>query len=353
MIRCLVVDDSQTMRQLLKAYLNSPDIKVVAEAADANEALEQAIKVRPDVITMDIHMPGEDGFSAIETIMSHAPAPIVVVSSLTDDESLKVGFRALQAGAVEVLPKPGGTGAELQKQIRDLRTSVLAMKGVKVISRKPQKDRRKLTALPFAALPHRVCSIGLVASTGGPVALRAILSVLPKDFPIPILVVQHIVDSFCSGAVAWLNNECELTVKMAAHGDLLEGGNVYFAGPGRHLLVRAGRVHLRADAPIYGHLPSGNALLSSLARECGRDAAGVILTGMGDDGVEGLLEMRKAGAYTAAQGPQSSLIFGMPKEAQNRGAAEVMLELPDIPRALLQFAQAVRTTGVADPAPEL
>jgi two-component system chemotaxis response regulator CheB len=286
---------------------------------------------------MDIQMPGEDGFSAIEAIMMQAPAPIVVVSSLTDDESMKVGFRALQAGAVEVLPKPGTEPRGLAKQIQDLRTAVIAMKGVRVISRRPSKG------LPPAQLPavhaKRVTAIGIVASTGGPVALRSVLSTLPKSFPVPILVVQHIVDSFCSGAVAWLDNECDLSVKIAVHGAPLVGGTVYFAGPGRHLTVRGGRVHLSGDTPIRGHLPAGNALFSSLARECGKDAAGVILTGMGDDGVEGLLEMRKTGAYTLAQGPRSSLIFGMPKEALARGAAEGMLELPDIPGALLQFAK--------------
>lgn len=344
MIRCLIADDSPTFRRVLRELLSrEPGIEVVGEAADGASAVEQAIALRPDVVTMDVEMPGQDGFAAIDQIMRRAPVPILVIGAGADDEGLGISYRAVQLGAVEVLPKPSARDpARYEAQSRAIRQAVRAVAGVKVVTRPSDGARR----YPSTLGGEKVACIGIAASTGGPAALRSILSALPRDFSAPILVVQHILDGFCEGFARWLGGELALEVKLAEDGERPRPGTVYLAPSDRHLLVSLGRLRLDDGEPLRGSRPSASLLFASLAREYGRSAAGLVLTGMGDDGASGLEALRKAGGFTAAQGPESATVYGMPRAALETGAATFSLELGEIPALLTRL-----TAGLPAPIP--
>jgi two-component system chemotaxis response regulator CheB len=374
-IRVLVADDSPSFRAVLRAILEAaPEIEVVAEAVDGDEAVRLTARLRPDVVTMDVRMPGKDGLSAIAEIMERAPTPVVVVSAEIGPENQQVSFRALALGAIEVLRKPSSVEPGVFEADADaIRTAVRAMHGLKLVTRHPRSRgspggpaaapsraahpaltppavlpaltpsrplaRADLSSGPAPRLPVR--AVGLVASTGGPPALARLLAGLPGDFPASILVVQHIASGFEAGLVQWLARETALRVKLAEHGEPLRPGTVYLAGQGRHLTALVGTAFLDDGPPVRGFRPSGTVLLASLAREFGATAAGVILTGMGDDGVAGLVALGERGGATLAQGPASAVVFGMPREAIERGAARA-LELDELAPALVRLAQGTR-----------
>jgi two-component system, chemotaxis family, protein-glutamate methylesterase/glutaminase len=333
-IRVLIADDSTTFRAVLRTVLTrSPDLEVVGEAIDGAQAVEKVLAERPDVVTMDVRMPGQDGIAAIREIMARAPTPVVVVSAEGGPSHQAVVFRALSAGAVEVLAKPSSSEpSRFEREAEAICLAVRAVAGLKlagrsrpaeVPARRPGPGRRPARA------------VGLAASTGGPPALARLLSALPGRFPAPILVVQHIAEGFEGGLARWLAGETALSVKLAEHGERLEAATVYIAPQASHLTVRAGAVFLDGGPPQGGFRPSANALFRSLAREFGPSAAGVILTGMGDDGVEGLRDLDERGGATLAQGPASSVVYGMPRAAFERGAARQLLELDDLAATLL------------------
>jgi two-component system, chemotaxis family, protein-glutamate methylesterase/glutaminase len=378
MIRCLVVDDSRAFRAILRAILSQAQgVEVVGEAADGDEAVAKVHALRPDVVTMDVRMPGKDGLGAIADIMAGAPTPIVVVSAEAGPERQGIAFEALQLGAIEVLGKPRSDGAgRFERDAEAIRLAVRAVAGLKLVTRHARARRAvapvkpaplrgsdapaprrpaptlvpgtmpvvSLAPAPWTAprpagLPAAERVIGIAASTGGPAALARILAALPGEFPLPILVVQHIAQGFEGGLVHWLAGETSLRVKLAADGDALAAGSVFIAPDGRHMGIVAGRIRLWDGAPIRGFRPSGTVLFQSLASECGANAAGLVLSGMGDDGSEGLASLRARGAWTAAQGPATSVIFGMPRAAIERGAAAETLELDEVAAALLKFAR--------------
>ncbi len=358
MIRCLVVDDSRTFRAILRTILSrAPGVEVVGEAADGHEAVRQVLALAPDVVTMDARMPGRDGLAAIDEIMRTRPTPIVVVSGETGADRQEMAFRALQLGAIEVLPKPRSDGAAFDRDAESIRMAVRAVAGLKLVTRHARwlapaaPGDAPAHAVPIPArtpmpLPSGVLGLlaprvlGIAASTGGPAALARILAALPGGYPLPILVVQHIAPGFERGFVHWLGAETPLAVRLAADGDALEPGTVLVGPDGEHLCVEQGRVRLDAGPPVHGFRPSGTALFESLARAYGGGAAGLVLSGMGDDGAEGLALVRRAGGFTAAQGPKTSAIFGMPRVAIERGAAAVTLELDDVAPALVRLARA-------------
>ena len=384
MIRVLVADDSRSFRAVLRAILEKvPEIEVIAEAADGAEAVALAARHRPDVVTMDVRMPGKDGLTAIEEIMARHPTPIVVVSAEVGPENQHTSFRALQLGAVEVLRKPAATEpGRFEREAEDIRLAVRSVAGLTLMTRHPRvrpspADRggplltpaplrpaagppeaagalqpqrlRVVPAGPAAPEPpspllHRVASraVGVVASTGGPPALGRLLGGLPAGFPAAILVVQHIATGFEVGLVHWLARQTPLTVKLAEQGEPLRTGTVYLAPERRHLTALVGTVFLDDGPPVRGFRPSGTALFQALAREFGPAATGVILTGMGDDGADGLKAVRERGGATIAQGQGSCVVFGMPKEAIERGAAAETLELDEIAPALLQHVRGAR-----------
>lgn len=386
MIRVLVADDARTFRAVLRAILEQvPEIEVVGEAVDGAQAVALALTLRPDVITMDVRMPGKDGLAAIEELMVRAPTPVVVVSAAVGPEHQETAFRALQLGAVEVLGKPSSTEpGRFEREAESIRRAVRAVAGLRLVTRRararpgegpaltptgtraftpsgmpaltpagspaftpagmpppspaaPPAPRPEPALTPGPAPRARADAIGVVASTGGPPALGRLLGGLPAGLPAAVLVVQHIAAGFEVGLAHWLSGQTRLTVKLADHGEPLRPGVVYLAREGRHLTARAGAAFLDDAPPVRGFRPSGTPLLHSLAREYGPCAAGLILTGMGDDGVEGLEALRARGGATFAQGPASSVVYGMPREAARRGAASATLELDELAPALVRL----------------
>lgn len=342
MIRCLIADDSPTFRWVLKELLErDPDIRVVGEAVDGRDALEKTLELKPDVLTLDVNMPRLDGLSVLRDLMTRAAIPILVLTAAADDETDQVSFRALSLGALEVLAKPRAEDpARFAAQSEEIRRAVRTIAGIKPITRRSLPPVEAPSSTPFleGPAPGPVSAIGIATSTGGPAALQRILSALPADFPVPILVVQHTADGFTPAMVKWLAGETKLRVAVAEHGEPLAPGTVRFAPDRRHLMVSLGRVRLDDGPAVRGFRPSGSVLLASLAREFGAAAAGFVLTGMGEDGVSGLKLIRERGGPTFAQGRATSVVWGMPRAATEQGAAEWSLELEQVAPALLRLA---------------
>lgn len=312
-VRVLVVDDSPLCVDVLATRIaRDPRLEVAGVAYDGLRAVELAARLRPSVITMDLHMPRLDGVAAIRRIMQESPTPILVVTS-ADDRSL-AAFEALRHGAADLMekPRPGDGEDALCSRIWAL---------ARARRRTPSVAPLRPVVRPVRDSATR--AIGLVASTGGPAALNAILSRLPANLGAAILVVQHLPVGFAPRLARWLDTASPLTVSVAADGDRLEPGRVFLAGDEHHLTVDGSRrVKLEKGPAVNGHLPSGTRLLESLAHALGSAAAGVVLTGMGKDGADGLLAIRRAGGRTAAQDESTSVVYGMPRAAVDVGAAD-------------------------------
>jgi two-component system chemotaxis response regulator CheB len=337
-ISVLVVEDSATMRLLLEAIVESdPRLELAGSCADAESAIEFLTTRRPDVISMDILLPGMDGLEAIRRILAEYPIPIVVISSTASSAESRHAMEALHAGALAALAKPDGPASpDFSKQSRRIADQLVALSQVKVIRRHPARESRqpRQTPAPSPAPPVSAGKatrvVGIAASTGGPVALVDLLAPLPASFPLPILLVQHIAPGFAESFADWLDGALELRVACAKNGETLEAGRIYLAPDGRHLAVRGDRAVLLDTPPSGVHKPSGNVLFNTLARDYGAAAVGIILTGMGRDGSEGLLAMRRAGAWTCGQAEESCAVFGMPLAAKEAGALCELLPIPAI-----------------------
>lgn len=346
MIRVLIVDDSLTLRILIRRILESDqEIIVAGEAVNGEEAIALCRKLNPDIITMDIHMPGMDGYEAIRHIMAEMPRPIVVLTSTESDIRLGITYKAIESGALMVIGKPKGMPG-IDPDADTLASHIKAMADVKVVRRKKwsQMDPPKMPGNAASPNGSRLQPVRLVAvgvSTGGPPALQVILSRLPAGFPAPILVVQHISRSFINGLATWLSETTPLQVKVAQSGEKLKPGTVYLAPDGQHLTVtQDGSVWLKNMPLVDGHCPSATVLFESAAAVNGPETAGVILTGMGSDGARGLKTLHDAGGYTIAQDEASCIIFGMPKEAIAMGAVNEVLPLELISDRLKQLVLA-------------
>ncbi|MCJ2183960.1 chemotaxis response regulator protein-glutamate methylesterase [Novosphingobium sp. 1949] len=351
-IRVLIVDDSASVRQTMKAILEEdPAIEVMATAADPFAAARLIQNEIPDVITLDVEMPRMDGITFLRKIMSQCPIPVVMCSSLTEEGSATL-IQALEAGAVDVILKPKMGVADHLNEARDtIRHVVKGAARARVDKRSantPREPQKKLTAdavLPppsgkaMARTTEMVVCIG--ASTGGTEALREVLEALPANSP-GIVIVQHMPEKFTSAFARRLDSLCEVSIKEAENGDTVMRGHVLIAPGGKHtMLERQGARYLVSvrDGPLVSrHRPSVDVLFRSAARSAGSNAVGIIMTGMGDDGARGLLEMKEAGARTIAQDEASSIVFGMPKEAIARGGAEKIVPLGTIARELLRAA---------------
>ena len=355
-VRVLVIDDSASVRQTLVAVLEAdPDIEVMGVAPDPFVAARRIQEEIPDVITLDVEMPRMDGITFLRKLMSQRPIPVVMCSSLTESGSETL-MEALEAGAVDVILKPKIGAADHLSEIGDrIRHVVKAAAHARLgamrrdYSAAGEGPSKKLTAdavLPpptgraMAKTTEKVVCIG--ASTGGTESLRAVLEALPANAP-GIVIVQHMPEKFTAAFARRLNTLCKVEVREASHGDPVLRGHVLIA-PGDHhiLLERQGaryQVSVRQGPLVSRHRPSVDVLFRSAARCAGTNAVGIIMTGMGDDGARGLLEMKDAGAHTIAQDEATSVVFGMPKEAINRGAALKILPLDRLPGEIMQATQ--------------
>jgi two-component system chemotaxis response regulator CheB len=325
-IKVLVVDDSPTVREfLVRTFDSAPGMKVVAQAASGEAAIAATRSLQPDVVTMDVKMPGIDGLEATRRIMHECPVPIVIVSGIYEDQ-VAASFQALEAGALAFVRKPAmsdadAVGTELVRTVR-------LMSEVKVVRRKERAPT------PAARMPsrlidtsgHSVLLVAVGASTGGPAALISFLNALPLHACPPILIVQHIAVGFTEGLVTWLSRSTQHVVSQAIDGETIGFGRVYVAPEGLHMGVsRFGKIVLADTAPESGLRPAVSHLFRSVRMAYGAKAAAVLLSGMGKDGAQELLELRQGGALTFAQDKDSSLIFGMPGEAARLNAAQYVL----------------------------
>lgn len=336
-IRVLLVDDSQSVRAVLRRFFSrTPDIQVVGEAEDGEQAVRALLDVQPHVVVMDLQMPNVDGYAAIERIMGLRPTPIIVLSSRANRNQMQTAFDAIKRGALEVLPKPEDTPS-WQQLADSLPETVRTV--ARVARLQPAAPRRPKRAAPaLDAAPQELGWIAIGASTGGPAAIREFFDEIPAEAPVRFLIVQHIAAGFEVGFADWLNKELPLDVRVAHDGEKPRRGSVRIAPSGSHLLLEAGGViHLDTRTPARrGHRPSCDELFLSCAETCPREVAGVLMTGMGADGVEGLLALRQAGGLTMAQDEASSVVFGMPRVALEKKAADVALPPRDLARALMR-----------------
>jgi two-component system chemotaxis response regulator CheB len=345
MIKVLITEDSPVVRGYLQYVLNSdPDIEVIGIAENGEEAVRMVQTHKPDVVTMDIHMPKMDGFEATRQIMETNPVPIVICSASWNPEEVDKTFRTMEAGAVAALEKPRGMGhPDSEASVRELLQTIKLMAGVKVVRRWSKGHERKTPAAririhePAAKdLKYKIVVMG--SSTGGPMVLQTILAGLPKDFPLPILIVQHIAPGFLNGLGEWLSRTTNLQVHIAENGETVSPGKVYLAPDGNQMGVGSDdRIVLSPNKGEYILCPAVAHLFQTALHSFGKQAIAVLLTGMGRDGADELKELHDRGAVTIAQDKESSVVHGMPGEAIKLGAATHVLSAANVPKKLVEL----------------
>ncbi|MEO6095802.1 MAG: chemotaxis response regulator protein-glutamate methylesterase [Fibrobacteria bacterium] len=337
-IKVLIVDDSALVRDVFSRELSQdPEIEVVGAVPNPFVARDEIVRLRPDVITLDIEMPRMDGLTFLRKLMKHHPIPVVVISSLTPKGG-ELALEAMDLGAVDVMCKPGAAYSvgDLATEIRD---KVKAAARTPVGAALHRKQPPPATRLSLTRTTHKIVAIG--ASTGGTKALEYVLTSLPANSP-GIIIVQHMPEHFTRSFAERLNTLCAIEVKEAVDGDAVTPGKAIIAAGNFHLLLdRSGAVYqarVKSGPLVSRHRPSVDILFRSAARFAGRNAIGVILTGMGSDGAGGMKEMKDAGAATVAQDEASCVVYGMPKEAVARGGVDYILSLTEIPEKILELA---------------
>ena len=314
-IQVLLTDDSPTMLQVLTRLLSAqPDVTVVGTARDGEEAVALARSLKPDVITLDVQMPGMDGLGATERIMAETPCRILMVSGAPDTD---LSFRALQAGALEVIAKPQGSPEDVA------RFGVRLLSAIRLLAEVPLVAKRREGQANPPPLPagRKVAAFGLFSSIGGPTALASLLWLLPRSLPYPLFIAQHITPGFTVGLHRWLSSLSPLPVEIARASEQPRPGTVYLAPDGHHLRVgiQGELVIEKASGTTF---PSGDLLLASLSRAYGPNAAGAVLSGMGEEGAVGLMAIKRAGGLTFAQDPETCLVAGMPESALRNKSTE-------------------------------
>ncbi len=340
MIRVLIVDDSALVRKILTEQLSAcDDIEVVGTAADPYIARDKIVALHPDVITLDIEMPRMDGLTFLAKLMKYYPVPTVIVSSLTPQNS-DATLRALRLGAVEVISKPGSqytVSEDSSRLIRAIRAAAVARPVRQQQEQSGGASESGAHNGARLATTHKVLAIG--ASTGGTVAIESVLRELPSSMP-GTVIVQHMPEHFTEAFAKRLNSVCAMEVREAKDNDSVVPGTALVAPGNRHMVLQLSgaryQVKIKEGPPVHYQRPSVDVLFHSVARNAGSNALGILLTGMGSDGAKGLLAMRQSGAYTIAQDEESSVVFGMPKEAVNLGAACEVTALSQIPRSVVR-----------------
>jgi two-component system chemotaxis response regulator CheB len=339
MIRILVVDDSAFSRKVITKILeNIPDVQVVDTASDGQDALKKVLKLRPDLITLDLEMPNMDGFTFLRWVMSTIPTPVIVVSAQEADENV---FKAMDLGALDFVVKPTRhPSAELEDIKADLIQRVLA---VPLFQERKTREKMEMEAqrtkeILMKGVPvQKPSAIVIASSTGGPPAIQSILRNLPSTFDVPILIAQHMPRTFTALFAERLNKYTGLQVTEAIDAEMLEPGHVYIAPGGKHMLVRKRRNEFRIEIsprhPAARYHPSADVLFESVANEAGSKTIGCVLTGMGDDGCIGLKHIKSKGGITIAESERTAIIFGMPQEAIRAGIVDFVLPLPEISTA--------------------
>ena len=337
-IKVLVVEDSPVVRDLITHILtHAPDIRVIAAAATGEEAIATAARLKPDLITMDVNLPGIDGYEATRRIMETCPAPIIIVSGTYDPQDLGKTFRMVEAGALAILPPPLGIGhPEFRARADELIRTVKLMSEIKVVRRWPKSLAKPAPKIEVKKTSNKIEVVALGASTGGPLVLKMILEGLGADFPAPVLMVQHMSPGFVRGLAEWLQQSTRFPVQVGQHQEQILPGNAYLAPDGFHMEIdRFGRIELNTAAPVNGLRPAIAPLFRSVAESYGPHAVGILLTGMGTDGAAELAAMNAKGAITIAQDKESSVVHGIPGEAIKLGAAMYVLA-PEQIAALLK-----------------
>jgi len=342
-IKVLIVDDSAYSRQTIKKMLETePGVEVIGIASDGIEAMAKTLRLKPDLITLDFEMPAMDGFSFLRWLMKENPIPVIMVSSYSDTKTV---FKALELGAVDFIAKPTKKASiELQSIEKDL---ILKVKGIKNLRMDKLSRNLSMLSAEVEAPVKAEAAVGAIevvaigSSTGGPAALQIILTRLPHNFSASVIVSQHMPRGFTGPLAERLDQLSEMKIREAEDGDIVERGRVLICPGGYHMMLKKkGRdcyVQLKEAVQEDKYVPSVDVMMASAAEYYGNKALGVILTGMGNDGKKGMLEIKSKGGYTIAESEETAVVFGMPAEAISAGAAEKVLPLPQIPVELISI----------------
>ncbi|WP_324764817.1 chemotaxis protein CheB (plasmid) [Sinorhizobium meliloti] len=345
MTRILLATPTPDLEELVKdAAETDSSVELVGVAKTGKDAVKMIRKLLPDIVAVEVRLAGDDGAETVREIMITAPTPVVMVAYHNGSQLGAMSARALDAGALAVIPAPTGSGKPHERgAVEKFLSTLKAMAQVKVVRqwRKKTNGDRPVEDIARPPPDTAIGVVGIAASTGGPTAIRSILRELPSDFPAPILIVQHMSNGFIEGVAASLDATIALSVKVGVNGERLRPGTVYLA-PDGHQLGVSGRSRLRVvdEDPIQGFKPSGSYLFGSIARAFKSDSLAVVLTGMGDDGTEGLRALHVAGGKVIAQDEQSSVVFGMPKSAISAGLVDFVLPLEGIAAKITALAKA-------------
>ncbi len=343
--KVLIVDDSAYTRQTLKKIVeDDPSLEVIGIATDGVDAMAKALRLKPDIITLDFEMPGMDGFSFLRWLMRERPTPVIMVSSHADSKTV---FKALELGAVDFIAKPTRRASiELQTVEKDLVRKIKGIKNIRldILSKNLELlDQEEQIIETRQQRPARqaIDIVAVGSSTGGPAALQIILTRLPADFKAGMVVSQHMPRGFTGPLAERLDRMCQVRVKEAAEGDVVEPGRVFICPGGFHLsLKKRGnrrQISLKEGKFADKYIPSVDSMMGSVADLYGAAAMGVILTGMGNDGRSGMLEIKKQGGYTIAESEETAVVFGMPAEAIRNGAVETILPIQEIPAEIIRI----------------
>jgi two-component system chemotaxis response regulator CheB len=332
MIKTLIVDDSSLVRTIIRDFLESDgSFTVVGEAENGLEGMQKARLLNPDLITMDIEMPIMNGLEAVEEIMKTMTTPIVVI---TTQDTAKNAYDATVKGALEFYAKANFTAAVNPEKRQEILSYLKRISGVKGRHKAVSGSGTNRTVDA-----REIRGVVIAASTGGPKALMALCAALPKDFPAPVVLVQHNSSGFDAGFAQWLNDYTPLTVKLAENQEIPEKGKLYVAPTDKHLILGGGRFFFDRGEPVNNQKPAADLLFKSAAKCWGPGAVSVVLTGMGADGAEGTRYIRQAGGITIAQDENSSMIYGMPKAAVETGCVDMVLPLDMIPWQLIELTK--------------